>query len=384
MKLLRGILTICVFLVFTAGLFAGGMALSKAGDMSVRIVSPQNGQRFEACSDITITNEVTVNSGEINRVYYYYNGRSLKSLRSEPWEHVWEDVKPGIYNLTCKVKDTDGNEYFSPVVQIFVDPIDDGDLIVNGEFACDKGPWVLNLNGGAQATYEIDEEGWLSDHEPMAVIDITQLGTEAWHVMLVEPCPIDSGHSYEISFWAEVPEAKDVGINFQENGGDWALYSAQSVPVDYNNVEYGPILFESLVTDRTADIKFIFGGDSSPIFIDAIKVVDLGWTPNPTDVAESPDGLPAGFALDQNYPNPFNPNTEIRFSIPRANDVKLSIYDVQGRLIKQVLDKRLGMGQYTMQWDATNHRGESVPSGVYFYILETPDYQKTRRMLLLK
>jgi hypothetical protein len=85
------------------------------------------------------------------------------------------------------------------------------------------------------------------------------------------------------------------------------------------------------------------------------------------------------YKLKQNYPNPFNPITTISFDLPKENTIKLQIYDVQGRLINTVLNKKLNVGSHSVSFDS-----KELPSGVYFYRLQTEDYSEIKRMVLLK
>lgn len=85
------------------------------------------------------------------------------------------------------------------------------------------------------------------------------------------------------------------------------------------------------------------------------------------------------FTLFQNYPNPFNPSTKIKFNIPISSKVKLSIYDLTGKLITQLLNKYLSQGLYEIDYDAS-----SLSSGIYFYQIEYSNFIQSRKMLLLK
>jgi photosystem II stability/assembly factor-like uncharacterized protein len=87
------------------------------------------------------------------------------------------------------------------------------------------------------------------------------------------------------------------------------------------------------------------------------------------------------YSLSQNYPNPFNPVTKIRFYLPFAHsrNVKLTVFDVLGKEIIQLINGVLLPGGYEIEWDAANH-----PSGVYFYLLETGEYKETRKMALIR
>jgi len=97
------------------------------------------------------------------------------------------------------------------------------------------------------------------------------------------------------------------------------------------------------------------------------------------------EDLPAGrFQLAQNNPNPFNPRTEIRFEIPRTQDVSLRIYDVRGQLVRTLVQGMQPAGVSAVVWSGEDDRGDQAASGLYFYRLVTDDGEQTRKMLLLK
>lgn len=94
---------------------------------------------------------------------------------------------------------------------------------------------------------------------------------------------------------------------------------------------------------------------------------------------------PTTFALHQNVPNPFNPTTDIRFDVPpESGVVTLRIYDVNGRLVRTLVNGPLPPGQKTVAWDGLNDAGISVTTGMYFYRLTGPGFVRTRKMMLLK
>lgn len=94
--------------------------------------------------------------------------------------------------------------------------------------------------------------------------------------------------------------------------------------------------------------------------------------------------LPNSFELEQNYPNPFNPSTSIRFTLNSASNVVLAVYNVLGEKVKTLYDGRIGGGTTTIDWDATDEKGQAVASGVYFYSLKTENEEESRKMLLLR
>jgi hypothetical protein len=93
---------------------------------------------------------------------------------------------------------------------------------------------------------------------------------------------------------------------------------------------------------------------------------------------------PSGFVLHQNFPNPFNPETVIRFEVPEASQVRLTIYNALGQHIRLLLGEFLAAGRYTYSWDARDDNGRQIAAGVYFYRLDSPNVSMTKKMLLLK
>lgn len=104
------------------------------------------------------------------------------------------------------------------------------------------------------------------------------------------------------------------------------------------------------------------------------------------DVTETAGGtVPARYALHFNDPNPFNPSTNIRFDVPAPGGlVRLSIYDIKGRRVRQLVDRHLDAGRHRVVWDGTSDRGGRAPSGVYFSRLEAYDYRASRKMVLVE
>ena len=90
------------------------------------------------------------------------------------------------------------------------------------------------------------------------------------------------------------------------------------------------------------------------------------------------------YSLYQNYPNPFNPNTTISYSIPEANIVNLSVYNIRGELIKTLVNNYQLPSEYTSIWDGTNDYGEKVASGTYIYKLTTGGVTLSKTMTFVK
>lgn len=94
---------------------------------------------------------------------------------------------------------------------------------------------------------------------------------------------------------------------------------------------------------------------------------------------QSQNEITEKFSLSQNYPNPFNPVTRIMYHVARSTHVKLTVFDVLGREIAVLVDGKKPVGSYSVEFD-----GNNLPSGVYFYRIETPDFTDTKKMILIK
>jgi hypothetical protein len=114
----------------------------------------------------------------------------------------------------------------------------------------------------------------------------------------------------------------------------------------------------------------VTGSDVNLDFIQFTQVV--------TDVAEGGQ-LPQAFELRQNYPNPFNPATTIDFSLGKAMNVKLTVFNILGQKVSTLVDNRMEAGPHTVIFD-----GKKLASGVYFYRLEAGNFVSSKKMLLLK
>ena len=113
------------------------------------------------------------------------------------------------------------------------------------------------------------------------------------------------------------------------------------------------------------------------------KLIVIGGQP------AAPAFIPEITALHYNYPNPFNPETWIPYQLSKPADVTLTIYDIQGHVVRFLDFGHQDAGLYqdrsrAAHWDGRNTHGELVASGVYFYTLTAGDFTATRKMLILK
>ena len=147
-------------------------------------------------------------------------------------------------------------------------------------------------------------------------------------------------------------------------------------------------------TDGNGDATFSFTSDTSTTigqFVTATATDAAGNTSEFSECfqivtsVEEQDLLPTAFALSQNYPNPFNPATQIKYDLPGASNVRLTIYNFLGQSVRTLVDAEQTAGFYSVGWDGRDDSGVKMPSGVYIYRLEAgQQFVQIRKMILLK
>jgi hypothetical protein len=103
-----------------------------------------------------------------------------------------------------------------------------------------------------------------------------------------------------------------------------------------------------------------------------------------SQVAVGDPRTPGVTLLRANYPNPFRAGTHIQFALARGADVRLTVFDVQGRKVRTLISGWMDEGEYDRPWDGTTDAGRPATPGVYFYRLESADFAATRRMIKLR
>ncbi len=125
--------------------------------------------------------------------------------------------------------------------------------------------------------------------------------------------------------------------------------------------------------DLTNVFQFKFDGNGT-IYLDNIY-----FSTRLSDVREVGNSFPSDFTLEQNYPNPFNPSTNIRFSLPEANQVTLKVFDMLGQEVTTLVNEFINAGSYEVTFDASN-----LPTGIYTYSLTAGNFQSVKKMMLIR
>ena len=189
---------------------------------------------------------------------------------------------------------------------------------------------------------------------------------------------------------SDIYSTHDGGNNWSQYGTN---YNVKAMKIIDQNVIYGAgsagkiikttnggTNWNVLTSNTTEDLYSIF-------FLDSY----IGWcvgangkilktiTGGITNINELSTTTPISCSLSQNYPNPFNPSTNIKFDVPKLENIRITIFDAIGREIETLVNEKLASGTYESTWD-----GSKYSSGIYFYRFQTGEYSETKRMILIK
>lgn len=144
------------------------------------------------------------------------------------------------------------------------------------------------------------------------------------------------------------------------------------------------LLYEK-VDSYPNDSYFTFEDNDDEWFMNHPRLI-VYYTEDTTTVVASENVriVPATVELLRNYPNPFNQSTTIPVRINKMDYVSLSIYNINGQLVRKLISGTLSPDLHKLQWDGCDFEGRSVSSGIYFYSLSTTDKVLVKRMILLR
>ena len=143
------------------------------------------------------------------------------------------------------------------------------------------------------------------------------------------------------------------------------------VSVDYEN--HTITLIGSLSWRKGDPVSLDYDGNMPDIGLSVFHTV------GGTGILDNGDEKPEEYALRQNHPNPFNPATTIEYRVPRQGLVTLKVLSITGQTVSILRDGIEGEGIHAVKWDASG-----MPSGIYYYTMNTDDYSQAKKMLLLK
>jgi hypothetical protein len=156
------------------------------------------------------------------------------------------------------------------------------------------------------------------------------------------------------------------------------LIDMTSIPISWNTYSISLFIDAGLVGQL---FQYGFLNTTTNFISSGVFYDNLVLREPKTSATPSPQSL---FTLHQNVPNPFNPATRISFELQQDDAVHLRIYDVIGRQVTTLLQKRLGAGPHSVSWNGRMSNGDIAAAGIYRYVLETSTGRSSRSMVLLK
>ncbi len=138
---------------------------------------------------------------------------------------------------------------------------------------------------------------------------------------------------------------------------------------------------------RLVYLSFGYEGISGPYANSAEKFLSyiLTWLSGSTEIKIIDNAtIPEKYLLEQNFPNPFNPATQIKFHLPKEEFVTLSIYNLMGQKIKDLIAEKLPPGIYEKSWDGTSDLGDQLASGIYLLKLKSGSFSSVKKLILAK
>ena len=167
------------------------------------------------------------------------------------------------------------------------------------------------------------------------------------------------------------PNHDDAPAACYNSGDGWktAFWTLDALSIDY----FSPVDTASMYHWALTDV----GNPAGPTF---------DWFAPPLYPVSTDDALnlPSEFKLHASYPNPFNPVTNIAYELGNAADVSITVYNMLGQEVTTLVSGFQAAGNYTVTWNGMDANGHSVPSGLYFYEMQTEGFSATQKMMLLK
>jgi len=168
-------------------------------------------------------------------------------------------------------------------------------------------------------------------------------------------------------------------INFYHNG---ELVEEVELPGDYDEPMYMFFDTEVFTWEGLPTIESLNDPQRHTMFVDWVRSWEL--VPGEASRIESEEKKPQQFRLFQNYPNPFNPLTTIQYHLNNESHVQLTVYNTLGRAVKRLVNTIQPAGLYAVSWDGRDEYGRPIPTGVYYYAIESSGFMDARKLVLLQ
>ncbi len=247
-------------------------------------------------------------------------------------------------------------------------------VLDNSDFDAGTSAWTFYTNG----TGSLRQVSPGYDDDQAVSLLISQSGNNMQFYQY--NVPLETNAEYRLSFAAYSSSGRGFDVVLQQHNSpyanyglsrhielstEWALYTVDFAGTVRRNVSDGRLMFWLGSSAESGD----------QYWIDHIVLQKT----NSTSSTPPAEDLPTSYALKQNFPNPFNPSTTIMYATSLAGKVVLRVFNILGEEVNTLVREDQPAGEHMVRFEAGH-----LPSGTYFYRLETPGFQETKRMVLMK
>ncbi len=325
----------------------GSLSTKQPPDLT--LVEPDRNRNLGPGANIMLSATATDPDGSIQYVSFSDNGNVIDTVKATPYILPYKNLQEGQHVIFARAVDNDGLS-----VQSAPDTINVLPTLETKTFEAENATLT-----GSNTTVENQVVGasggkYVNMNENNGIITWNNLG-------------IMKADSYDIQIRYYLPfdyKTQILAVNGDSLGEMYFKAPKQ---------QWLP--FDTTITAQNGINAISIRGYWGYMDFDYLQIT---YSTQGTPIDKTPQ-VPDKLTLDQNYPNPFNPTTNIRYVIPRAGHVKLSIYNILGQEIETLIDARQSAGVHQVVWNASR-----VASGVYFYRLKTQAGQIIKSMVLIK
>jgi hypothetical protein len=333
-----------------------------------------SGYAFMSMGDVTnfsITNNVFVNSN--------VQGYSPILSNNDNGEVDSRKLPMGFVNvMDDSLFKANGGNFYVDKNLIYWDPIfDDYVAGLNSRKVNGVETWVsqrITMNSASQAMFDdatnwplLTEGTWIKNTKP-TFVDTKDLFTDQLtNLKAYVDITVDTTSTAVLADWRLINPAATqytysdwpIPVNLAYTDADLKTAGLNGFPV--GDLNWFPTQYTAWLAQRSTELAQIH------------NVLYTG-----TDVKQVP-GVPVSYKLEQNYPNPFNPTTVINFTIPKAANVTLKVYNAVGQEVATLVNEFKTASSYQVDFNASK-----LASGVYFYTINAGSFTQTKKMMLLK
>jgi hypothetical protein len=248
-------------------------------------------------------------------------------------------------------------------------------LLSNSDFGAGTSAWTFYTNG--TGSIQTVSPGY-DDARAVSLI-ITQSGSNTQ--LYQNNLRLESNTWYRLSFAAYSNSGHGFDVALQQHGSPFANYGLKKHFALTTAWAQYSVDFASTLSSAVSDGRLMFWLGATAVSGDQFwfDCVALEKTTPPP-----PDETPLRYELQQNFPNPFNPSTTIRYALPERSHVRLSVFNMLGQQVAELVNGELEAGNHEVVFSAKGGDGSGLPTGVYFYKLLAGNFTQTLKMVLLR